>query len=109
MKNQHGFSHFRSTAESGAASFESIIWILSCLATILGVILAAHSTQPLLWLAAWPVPVTLACTIFIFFRQGFHLEDGVLVLGRQPKRFPSSHLIVTSKGGDGRMSLTPSP
>ena len=96
-------------AESGAASFESIIWILSCLTTVLGVILAAHSTQPLLWLAVWPVPVTLACTIFILFRQGFHLEDGVLVLGRRPKGFPSSRLIVTSKAGEGRMSLTPTP
>ena len=96
-------------AESGAASFESIIWILSCLTTVLGVILAAHSPQPLLWLAVWPVPVTLACTIFILFRQGFHLEDGVLVLGRRPKGFPSSRLIVTSKAGEGRMSLTPTP
>jgi len=69
--------------QSGAASFESIIWIVSCLVTILGVVKAALSEQPLLWLAVWPIPVTFACTIFTFLRQGFHLEDGVLVLGRQ--------------------------
>jgi hypothetical protein len=85
MKTEYGFSNFRSVTESGAASFESIIWIVSCLATISGVVMAANSTQPLLWLAVWPFPVTLACTIFIFLRQGFHLEDGVLVLGRRPR------------------------
>jgi hypothetical protein len=37
----------------------------------------------MLWLAVWPAPVVLACTIFAFFRQGFHFEDKVLVLGRQ--------------------------
>jgi UDP:flavonoid glycosyltransferase YjiC (YdhE family) len=69
--------------QSGAASFESIIWAVSCLIVILGVVHAAHSEQPLLWLAVWPAPVVVASTIFTFFRHGFHFEDGALVLGRQ--------------------------
>jgi hypothetical protein len=78
-----GRPRMRSVTQSGAASFNFVIWMVCCLVTILGVIKAAHSEQPLLWLAVWPIPVTLACTIFIFFRQGFHFEDGVLVLGRR--------------------------
>jgi hypothetical protein len=71
MNTEHGF-------------FQSIVWAVSCLATtILGVVYAAHSEQPLLWLAVWPAPVALASAIFTFFRHGFHFEDGVLVLGRQ--------------------------
>lgn len=72
----------RPLTQSGAASLESIIWIVSCLAAILGLIKAAHSEHPLFWLAIWPFPVALACTIFIFLRQGFHFEGGALVLGR---------------------------
>ena len=73
----------RSMTQLGAAGLESTIWIVSCLVAILGLFKAAHSEQPLLWLAAWPIPVTLACTIFIFVREGFHFRNGVLVLGRQ--------------------------
>jgi hypothetical protein len=49
---------------------------------ILGVIKAAYSEQPLLWLAVWP-SVALVSTIFIFVGQGFHFRNGVLVLGRR--------------------------
>jgi hypothetical protein len=63
--------------------YESIVWIVSCLATILGVVRAALSEEPLFWLAVWPMPVTFVSAIFVFCRQGFHLEDGVLVLGRR--------------------------
>ena len=73
----------RLASQSGAASFKSIVWMVSGLVAILGLVKAAHSEQPLLWLAVWPAPVTLASTIFIFFRQGFHFQDGVLVLGRR--------------------------
>ena len=59
---------------SGAASLESIIWIVSFLIAILGLIKAAHSEQPLFWLAVWPFPTALTCTIFIFVRQAFHFE-----------------------------------
>ena len=73
----------RPLIQSGAASLESIIWIVSCLVAILGLIKAAHSEQPVFWLAVWPFPVAVACTIFIFVRQGFHFEGAVLVLGRR--------------------------
>jgi hypothetical protein len=73
----------RPLTPSGAASLESIIWIVSGLIAILGLIKAAHSEQPLFWLAVWPFPTALACTIFIFVRQGFHFEGGALVLGRR--------------------------
>ena len=72
----------RLLTQSGAASLESIVWVVSCLLIILGSIQAGQSEQPLFWLAIWPFPVALACTIFIFIRQGVHFESGVLVLGR---------------------------
>jgi hypothetical protein len=72
----------RSLTQSRPTNLESIIWIVSCLVAILGLIKAAHSEQSLFWLAVWPFPAALACSIFIFVRQGFHFESGVLVLGR---------------------------
>ena len=72
----------RPLTQSGAASLESIVWVASCLLIILGLIQAGQSQQPLLWLAIWPFPVALACTIFIFIRQAAHFENGVLVVGR---------------------------
>jgi hypothetical protein len=73
----------RSVAQRGAVSIEASIWIASYLLAILGVVKAGYSEQHLLWLAVWPAPVALASTIFIFFRQGFHFRNGVLVLGRR--------------------------
>ena len=73
----------RSVAQSGAVSVEASIWIASYLLAILGLVKAAYCEQPLLWLAVWPAPVALALTIFVFFRQGFHFQNGVLVLGRR--------------------------
>jgi hypothetical protein len=70
-------------AQRGAVSVEASIWIASYLLAILGLVKAAYSQQPLLWLAVWPAPVVLAATIFIFVRQGFHFRNGVLVLGRR--------------------------
>lgn len=72
----------RPLTQSGAASLESIVWVVSCLTTILGSIKAGQSERPLFWLAIWPFPVALACTIFIFIRHGVHFESGMLVLGR---------------------------
>jgi hypothetical protein len=63
--------------------YDFMVWIGSCIAAILGVAKAALSEEPLFWLAVWPMPVTFASMVFVFFRQGFHLEDGVLVLGRR--------------------------
>jgi hypothetical protein len=73
----------RLVAQRGAVSVEASIWIASYLLAILGLVKAVYSEQPLLWLAVWPAPVALASTIFIFFRQGFHFQNGVLVLGRR--------------------------
>jgi hypothetical protein len=73
----------RSVAQRGAVSVEATILIASYLLAILGLVKAVYSEQPLLWLAVWPAPVALASTIFIFFRQGFHFRNGVLVLGRR--------------------------
>jgi hypothetical protein len=73
----------RSVAQRGAVSVEATILIASYLLAILGLVKAVYSEQPLLWLAVWPAPVMLASTIFIFFRQGFHFRNGVLVLGRR--------------------------
>src|SRR5260221_11797776 len=73
----------RSVAQSGAVSVEASIWMASYLREILGVVKVACTEQPLLWLPVWPAPVALASTIFIFFRQGFHFQNGVLVLGRR--------------------------
>jgi hypothetical protein len=70
------------TARLGSASIEATIWIASYVLAILGLINAAYSEQPLLWLAIWPAPIVLASVIFIFFRRGFHYRDGLLVLGR---------------------------
>src|ERR1700751_2192509 len=72
----------RRLTQSGAASRGSIGWMVSCLLIILGSIQAGQSGQPLFWLAIWPFPVALGCTVFIFIRQGVHFESGVLVLGR---------------------------
>jgi hypothetical protein len=73
----------KSVAQRGAVNVEVCIWIASYLLAILGLVKAAYSEQPLFWLAVWPAPVALACTIFIFFRQGFHFQNGMLILGRR--------------------------
>jgi hypothetical protein len=65
------------------ANIETSIWITSYVLAVLGLVNAAYSEQPLLWLAIWPAPIVLASTILIFFRQGFHFRNGLLVLGRR--------------------------
>ena len=85
---RRGAVGYRSTraswgAQYGGISIETSIWIASYLLAILGLIKAAYSEQPLLWLAVWPAPIVLVCTIFIFFREGFHFRNGVLFLGRR--------------------------
>jgi len=44
-----------------------------------GLLKAAYSEQR----SAWPAPGTLASTILIFFRQGFHFQNRLPVLQRQ--------------------------
>jgi hypothetical protein len=70
-------------AQCGSVTIEASIWIATYLLAILGVVKAAYSEQPLLWLAVWPAPIVLVSTIFIFFREGFHFRNGVLFLGRR--------------------------
>jgi hypothetical protein len=70
-------------AQYGGVSIETSIWFVSYLLAILGLIKAAYSEQPLLWLAVWPAPIVLVCTVFVFFREGFHFRNGVLFLGRR--------------------------
>jgi hypothetical protein len=64
---------------------DAVVSIASCVLTVLGLAKAAASEQPILWVALWPAPVVLASTVFTFLRQGFHFQDGVLVLGRRPE------------------------
>jgi hypothetical protein len=73
----------KDNGKRGKASMETGIWIVSYVLAVLGLVNAAYSEQPLLWLAIWPAPIVLASTILIFFRQGFHFRDGLLVLGRR--------------------------
>ena len=76
---------FESTLQRSSVRIDAVVWIASCLLTVLGLAKAAASEQPILWVALWPAPVVLASTIFTFLRQGFHFQDGVLVLGRRPE------------------------
>ena len=78
-------------------SVEGTIWIAGYLLEILGLVEAVYSQQHLLWLAVWPAPVVLAATIFIFVRQGFHFQNGVLVLGRRCARLGDFQAMLLSK------------
>ena len=73
----------RPLEQRSPASCEYVVWALSCFIAVLGLVKAGSGERHLFWLMVWPVPVTIACTIFIFVRQGFHFKDGVLVLGRR--------------------------
>ena len=73
----------RRLTQRSAASRERVIWTVSCFIAVLGLVKAGCGGHHLFWLMVWPVPVTIACTIFVFVRQGFHFEDGLLVLGRR--------------------------
>jgi hypothetical protein len=72
-----------SVEKRGGGSVEFGVWILGCLIAVLGVLKAADGPRHLFWLMVWPVPVAMTCTIFFFIRQGFHFENGILVLGRK--------------------------
>ncbi|HEX6565172.1 MAG TPA: hypothetical protein VF020_12850 [Chthoniobacterales bacterium] len=53
------------------------------LLALLGVIVAAISEAPVIWMLVWPAPLILIFTTARFIREGFHKRDGVLVLGRR--------------------------
>lgn len=75
----------RLAAQGGSLTIEASVWLVSYMLAILGLVKAAYSEQPLLWLAVWPAPIVLVSTIFIFSRQGFHCRDGLFVLGRRER------------------------
>jgi hypothetical protein len=83
--SRHGAVGYCSTraAQCGSVTIAASIWIATYLLAILGLVKAAYSEQPLLWLAVWPAPIVLASTIFFFFREGFHFRNGMLFLGRR--------------------------
>jgi hypothetical protein len=76
-------------AQWGSVTVETTVWIVSFLFAVLGLMRAAYSENPLVWLAVWPTPLALASTVFTFFRQGFHYRHGLFVLGRD--RLPRDH------------------
>ena len=75
----------RLAAQGGSLTIETSVWITSFLFAVLGLMRAAYSETPSVWLAVWPAPIALFSTIFVFLRQGFHYRDGLFVLGRRSK------------------------
>ena len=61
----------------------SLFWLSILLLALLGVIVAASSKAPVIWMLVWPAPLILIFTTARFIREGFHKRDGVLVLGRR--------------------------
>ena len=61
----------------------SLLWLSILLLALLGVIVAASSKTPVIWMLVWPAPLILIFTAARFIREGFHRRDGVLVLGRR--------------------------
>lgn len=61
----------------------SLFWLSILLLALLGVIVAASSKAPVVWMLVWPAPLILIFTTARFIREGFHKRDGVLVLGRR--------------------------
>ena len=75
----------------------SPFWLSILLLALLGVIVAASSKAPVIWMLVWPAPLILIFTTARFIREGFHKRDGVLVLGR---RAPSPPLDLSSGPDD---------
>jgi hypothetical protein len=75
--------------ERGLSNGLSLLWLSILLLALLGVIVAASSKAPVVWMLVWPAPLILIFTTARFIREGFHKRDGVLVLGR---RLPSPPL-----------------
>ena len=68
-----------------ATAFSLLVLLLA----LLGVIVAALSEAPIIWMLIWPTPLVLIFTAARFIREGVHKRDGVLVLGR-PALEPAS-------------------
>jgi hypothetical protein len=63
--------------------------LLVLLLALLGVIVAALSEAPIIWMLVWPAPLVLIFTAVRFIREGVYQQDGLLVLGR-PALEPAS-------------------
>ena len=77
----------------------SLLWLSILLLALLGVILAASSKTPVIWMLVWPAPLILIFTTARFIREGYHKRDGVLVLGR---RAPSPPLDLSAVPDDDK-------
>src|SRR5260370_16157312 len=69
-----------------ATAFSLLVLLLA----LLGVIVAALSEAPIIWMLIWPAPLVLIFPVARFIREGMHKRDGVLVLGR-PALEPASN------------------
>jgi hypothetical protein len=78
-------TEFRKMVQRTHVRVDAVVCTACCVLTVLGLAKAATSEQPVIWVALWPGPVVLVSTVFTFLRQGFHFQDGVLVLGRRPE------------------------
>jgi len=78
----------------------SLLWLSILVLALLGVIVAAISKAPIIWMLVWPAPLILIFTTARFVREGFHKRDGVLVLGR---RAPSPPLDLSAGPDDDMM------
>jgi len=77
----------------------SLVWLSILLLAFLGVIVAASSKTPVIWMLIWPTPLILIFTAARFISEGYHRRDGVLVLGR---RGPSPPLDLSAGPGDDK-------
>ena len=77
----------------------SLLWLSILLLALLGVIVAASSKTPVIWMLVWPAPLILIFTAARFIREGYHKRDGVLVLGR---RGPSPPLDLSAGPDDDK-------
>jgi hypothetical protein len=77
----------------------SPVWLSILLLAFLGVIVAASSKTPVIWMLVWPTPLILIFTAARFIREGVHRRDGVLVLGR---RGPSPPLDLSAGPDDDK-------
>jgi len=77
----------------------SLLWLLILVLALLGVIVAAISETPVIWMLVWPAPLILIFTTARFVREGYHERDGVLVLGR---RVPSPPIDLSTGPDDDK-------
>jgi hypothetical protein len=65
----------------GTSVIGTVFSLFVLLLVVLGVIVAACSGEPTVWMLCWPAPLVVIFTVLNFIRQGYHKRDGLLVLG----------------------------